>query len=237
MDQERLAAVLRRFAGTLVEDYALDDVISRLSSDAKAILGVLGAGVMLSDEEGTLRFVSSSDPVLAKLESLQIELDEGPCLLAYRSGESIQADDLLSDERFPNFGPRAAEVGMRAVYSFPLVHGGSAIGALNFYRDEAGALDEGTARAGETLADVATAYILHAREDDRSRVLTKQLQAALDSRVLIEQAKGYLAARLDLGVDEAFHRLRRYARFNGVPLRTVARDVLERRLTMDRFRH
>lgn len=236
MDHERFAAVLRRFAGTLVQDYALQDVIVRLSSEIQAVLDVRGAGVMLSGEDGRLRFVSSSDPVLEHLEALQIELEEGPCLLAFRTGEPVMADDLLADTRFRTFAPRAAAVGMRAVYSFPLRHQGTSIGALNFYREDASSLDEEARRAGEILADVATAYILHAREDDRSRMLAAQLQGALDSRVVIEQAKGFLAARLDVSVDEAFRLLRTYARSQGAHLRMVATDVLARRIGMDRFR-
>ena len=236
MDHERFTAVLRRFAGTLVQDYALQDVIVRLSSEIQAVLDVRGAGVMLSGEDGRLRFVSSSDPVLEHLEALQIELEEGPCLLAFRTGEPVMADDLLADTRFRTFAPRAAAVGMRAVYSFPLRHQGTSIGALNFYREDASSLDEEARRAGEILADVATAYILHAREDDRSRMLAAQLQGALDSRVVIEQAKGFLAARLDVSVDEAFRLLRTYARSQGAHLRMVAADVLARRIGMDRFR-
>lgn len=236
MDSEDLMAVLRRFAGTLLGDYSLEGVLGRLSSDTRRLIHVRGAGVMLEDGDGNLRFLTGSDPVLDRLESLQIELDQGPCLLAYRRCEPVFADDLRTDPRFPEFGPRAAEAGMGAVFSYPLRHGMTRIGALNFYRDHAAALTEEQQSVAQTLADIATAYLIHAREDDRSRLLTTQLQGALESRVIIEQAKGYVVGKLDLPVDEAFELLRTYARSTGTPLRAIAHEVLERRLSVDKLR-
>lgn len=236
MDYQLLADTLRRFAGTLVQEYDLEEVLVDLSPSICRILDVHGAGVMLEQDDGHLHMISTSDPLLRRLEQLQVELDEGPCLLAYRTGQPVQVPDLRHDARFPRFGTKAADAGMLAVYSYPMRHDGLTLGALNFYRTGTGTLDGDEQRAGAALADVASAYLLHARSDARSGLVTSQLQQALDSRVPIEQAKGYVAARLDVGVDEAFALLRDHARSRNRRLHEVARDVVARRLTMGDLR-
>jgi GAF domain-containing protein len=233
MDQQRLVDVLRRFAGTLTGEFELVDVFERLSDEIRATLDVEGAGVMLADTEGNLRFTSSDDPLLAELERLQISLDEGPCLAAYRAGERIIASDLKTDERFPEFGPRAVEVGLRAVYSFPMRWEDQVVGAINFYGADRSGLTDEQIRSAETLADIATAYLVHGRQYDEVNALATQLQGALDSRIPIEQAKGFVAARLDLSVEEAFSLLRSYARSHSRRFADVAVDVVNRRLSVD----
>ena len=230
MDQQRLVEVLSSFAGTLTGAYELSAVFDRLGDEIRETLDVDGAGVMLADPEDNLRFAASNDPVLSALENLQIELDEGPCLAAYRSGERIIAENLKTDERFPDFGPRAVEAGMQAVYSFPMRCEDRVVGALNFYRADSSGLTEEQIRAAGILADVATAYLLHSRQDDKIHDLAAQLQVALESRVPIEQAKGYVAASLGCSVDDAFEVLRSHARSHSVKLGQVAAGVLARRL-------
>ncbi len=224
--------MLQRFTSSLVQDYGLEEVLDDLSSEICILLDVHGAGVMLEDDNGNLRFTSSSDPVLERLESLQIELDEGPCLLAYHTGEMVQAGDIANDLRFEKFGPAAVNVGMKAVFSFPMKLESTVAGALNFYRRETVPLSPAQEQAAKTLADIATAFLLHAREDDRSRLLTRQLQHALDSRIPIEQAKGFVAARLDVDVDVAFNLLRGYARSHRTSLDSVVAQVVDRTLSI-----
>lgn len=236
MDYRLLCQTLSRFAGTLVDDYSLEQVLSQLSPNICEILDVHGAGVMIEREDGHLHMISTSDPLLTRLEELQIELDQGPCLLAYRIGQPVQAPDLTADARFPEFGKRAVEAGMKAVYSYPLQHMAITLGALNFYRTDAVELSAEQRSAAAALADVATSYVLHARTDERSAVLTSQLQTALDSRVPIEQAKGFVAGRLDITVDEAFRLLRGYARSHRITLQGVVDDVLSRRVPMEDLR-
>ena len=192
VDHQNFWRVLDRFAGTLVARFELDDVLETLGRDIRDVLGVAGAGVMLGDDDGNLRFTSTSDGVLHELEGLQIELDEGPCLLAYRSGEIVVAADLGDDDRFRKFGPRAVEEGMVAVYSFPMHMEDDVFGALNLYRGEAGAFTDDQIDVGQTFANVATSYLANARDSEQQDLLTKQLQHALNSRVVIEQAKGYV---------------------------------------------
>lgn len=226
IDHAGVAEVLRRFAGTLVGEYELDDVLSGLGKDVASTLGCAGAGAMLADADEQLRFVATSDEVLGELERLQIELDEGPCLLAYRSCQPVVSADLASDERFPRFGPRAIAAGMRAVYSFPMHLQETAIGALNLYAPEAGDLSHEALEIGRTYADVATIYVVHARDLADHEELTTGLQKALDTRIVIEQAKGYLAARADIDTKAAFELLRSYARPRGTRVRVVAQRLL-----------
>ena len=218
--------VLERFAGTLVDRYELDDVLEQLGVDIAEVLDVAGAGVMLADEAGTLRFCSTNNDVLRKLEALQIDLDEGPCLLAYRSGEIVLADDLSDDPRFPSFGPRAVEAGMAAVYSFPMRLDQQVIGALNLYAETPASFCPDQIEVGGVFADVGTMYLLNARDIAQRDLLTRQLQHALDSRVLIEQAKGYVAALTGAEPADAFELIRSYARSHQIRVRLVARALL-----------
>lgn len=232
VDHRGFWRVLERFAGTLVDRYELDDVLGQLGVDIAEVLEVAGAGVMLVDEAGSLRFCSTNNEVLHKLEGLQIDLDEGPCLLAYRSGEIVLAEDLREDPRFPSFGPRALEAGMAAVYSFPMRLDHHVIGALNLYAEHPGAFAAEQIEVGGVFADVATSYLLNARDIAQRDLLTRQLQHALDSRVLIEQAKGYVAALSGADPAEAFELVRGYARRNQIRVRVVARRLLRGELAV-----
>ncbi len=233
VDHRGFWKVLERFAGTLVDRFELDDVMAKLGLDIAEVLGAAGAGIMLADDAGRLRFCSTSNPVLRALEELQIELDEGPCLLAYRSGTVVLAEDLSSDERFARFGPRAIDAGMAAVYSFPMRLDSQIIGACNLYSEVPGKFSDEQVEVGEVLADVATSYVINARDIEQKDLLTRQLQHALDSRVLIEQAKGFVTARAGLEPTDAFELIRGYARRNQQQVRMVAHALLRGQLGVD----
>lgn len=227
MDQQRLLEVLADLPTALLEDFDLEDVMSRLGDDIADVLAVAGAGVMLEDEHGTLRFVGASDPVLQALEHLQVEYDEGPCLLAYRQGTPVHAEDLHSDRRFSRFAAEAIEVGMGSVFSYPLHYGDGIIGALNLYDTEPRCLTDDADDVATTLARVATAYLLNARDISRFRTENRHLTRALERRVLVEQAKGYLRARTQLDATTAWDLIRRYARSNQLKAVDVSRQVLD----------
>lgn len=227
VDYVRLTRLLYRFSGSLDSSHRLADVITVLGEEIRRILAVDGAGVMLEDEAGDLRFASASDPVLQQLEAMQLQSDEGPCLLAYRTGEHVLAPDLVSDERFPHFGQAAREAGLRAVYSFPLRSDDDIVGALNFYRGTPGRLSAAQVEAAFLLADVTTVHIGSERLRDALEIKTSQLESALESRVLIEQAKGFVAAALQVSIDASFELLRSYARSHNRRLRELARQVLD----------
>ncbi len=222
-----MVEALSRAARTLATDYDITEMLDRLCADVSLVLGVDGAGVMLEDGDGHLRFAAASDETLERIESLQIELDEGPCLSAYQTGEEVVVGDLEESDQFPRFGPPALEIGMRSVFSFPMRVGEEKVGALNLYRRQAGVFEQEDAEAGQILADVATVSILNARQFEQSMRLAEQLQHALNSRVVIEQAKGKLSEQFDVDVDEAFQRLRSYARGKGLKLHEIAQQVVD----------
>jgi GAF domain-containing protein len=233
VDQQRLAQTLLQFTANLVTHYEVADILDQLCDRAVEILPVSGAGVMLEDRQGHLRFVSASDETVRSIESLQIELNEGPCLHAYRTGEQVVVTDLEHSDRFPRFTPLALQKGLRAVYSFPMKVGDEHIGAVNLYREEPGRFDDDDAAAGQVLADVATTYIMNARLIERSTQLNEQLQHALNSRVVIEQAKGKLSEQLGVDPPEAFARMRGYARNRGLKLLSVAEEIVSGSLRLE----
>lgn len=230
---DRLTEVLKTFARALVTDYGIEEMLDDLCHEVVAILGVDGAGVMLEDDAGDLRFVAASDDTVRRIESLQIDMKEGPCLTAYQTGELCLVRDLAVDDMFPEFSPRALAVGMASVQSFPLSAEGRCVGALNLYAAKPEALGDAEVEAGLLLADVATVYIMNCRTLAESHKLAGQLQQALDSRVVIEQAKGKLSEQQQVSVAEAFEILRRYARNNGRKLREVAVEVVDGTLKLD----
>ena len=233
VDHVKLLQVLVDFAQTLVRTYRLDDVLPRLCADVTGLLAVDGAGVMLEDRHGDLRFIAASNDDIGGIEQLQVETGEGPCVTAHRTGTAVLIDDLETTAQMPDFTPRALAAGIRAVYSFPMRIDDVNVGALNLYRAAAGSLDEDAVTAAQLLADLATTYLLSVDAVDRTTRLASQLQQALDSRIVIEQAKGKLSAIWQVDVTTAFERLRRHARDSQRLLHDLAADVVDGRLHPD----
>lgn len=227
---DRLLGILLRFARTLVRDYKVADVLGDLCTDVADLIGVDGAGVMLEDERGDLRFVAASDGLVEQIEQLQLDTGEGPCIRAYQTGSALHIADLTDTDELPVFAPRAVAVGMRAVFSYAMGVEDVVIGALNLYRGTPGNLDDDARRAAQVLADLATTYIVSADAVERSALLATQLQQALDTRVVIEQAKGALAAGRDESVEDAFEHMRSYARSRHLRVHDVAAAVVDGRL-------
>jgi diguanylate cyclase (GGDEF)-like protein len=163
VDEGRLSNLLVEFAQTLTTDYSVQTILDHLTTRILESLPVSGAGVMLTDEHDEMHFISATDDVLHQIEPLQIELGEGPCLRAFHTGEQVLVPDLANDPRFPRFGPRAAGMGMAAVFSFPMRSNGVRIGAADMYQQHAVELDRNALLAGQVLADVSAAYIQNAR--------------------------------------------------------------------------
>lgn len=164
MDIEaRLSNVLSEFARTLVTDFPIQAILDHLVVRIVDVLPISAAGVTLIEPDETPRYIAASDDSALRYERLQTELSEGPCLAAYTTGTAISVPDLADDDRFPNFCSRALEAGLVAVFTFPLRHGDHQLGALDLYRTSAGPLDSTAMVAAQTLADVATAYLLNAQ--------------------------------------------------------------------------
>ena len=205
---DRLTAVLTRFARAMSDSYDLTEVLYRLTDDVTEVLDVAGAGIAVADAEDVLRYATASSEAVATLERVQEEHQLGPCAEAFRSQEPVTVTDIADRADWPAYRSEAQRLGFHAVAGVPLSLASERFGALNLYDHgprEWTPEDIGLARI---LADVAAGYLVQARLED-SRRLAEQLQYALATRVVIEQAKGVLSVELGVSVDEAFDRLRR----------------------------
>lgn len=227
-DPQALNDVLVDFARTLVRPHDVESVLGRLMDGVVRVLAVWGAGVSLADDNGQLSFVAATDDVVARLQALEDDVDRGPCREAYDSGVPVVVTDLGAvADRWPLLVADATAAGVHAVMGIPMLVDGEPIGALNVYEKHPADFDEELVSTAQVLADVATGYIVNVRDLDRARELSSQLQHALNSRVLIEQAKGFLAAALSVGVNTAFDILRSYSRNKGIDIHKVAAQVVD----------
>ena len=227
MAEVELADVLVELADTLVDDFDVIDFLHVLTQRSVQLLDVSAAGLLLTNAEGALQVVAASTERTRLLELFQLQTDQGPCVDCFRTGAPVSVADLASAGRWPRFTAAAAEVGFAAVHAVPMRLRQEVIGALNFFGIDPGALDARKLRMGQALADVATIGLLQQRAIHRRDVLSEQLQTALNSRVMIEQAKGVLAERLQVDMDRAFEILRSHSRNHNRRLSELARAVVE----------
>ncbi len=232
--EQRASEAFVALADTLVDDYDIIDLLDQLVAHCVALLAADAAGIMLADSREQLRLVAASSEDAQTMELLQLQSDEGPCMEAYQSAAQVRIPDLSrAADRWPRFVAAVTKAGTFAsVHAIPLRLRGQAIGALNLFHREPGALPDADLALGQALADVATIGILQERAIRRGEVLNEQLQIALNSRVIIEQAKGVVAQHLGVGMDIAFDRLRSYARGNNRRLAEVARLLVDRDLDL-----
>lgn len=227
MAQPLLADVFVEMADTLVDDFDLIEFLHTLTERCVQLLDVDAAGLLLTDRRGTLQVIAASSDRTRLLELFQLQTDEGPCLDCFRTATPVSVADLSAAGRWPRFSAAADEVGFAAVHALPMRLRADVIGALNLFTVEPGALDGGKLRVGQALADIATVGLLQERAIHRRDVVTEQLQTALNSRVLIEQAKGLLAERLHVGVADAFRILRESARSRNRRLSDLAQALVD----------
>jgi GAF domain-containing protein len=218
-------------ADTLVDDYDIIDLLDQLIAHSVTLLAADAAGIMLGDPHQQLRVVAASSEDAELMELLQLQNEQGPCMDCYRTGAPVSVPDLADATQWPAFTAAVAEAGpFRSVHALPLRLRGEAIGALNLFHHTPGPLPPADLALGQALADVATIGILQERAIRRGEVLNEQLQTALTSRVVVEQAKGLLAQHHGISMDAAFHRLRRYARARNLRLADVARQLATSKL-------
>jgi GAF domain-containing protein len=225
--EQRISRAFVALADTMVDDYDVIDLLDRLVGYSADLLSADAAGLVLADNRGALRAVAASSEDAELMELLQLQSDEGPCLDCYRTSAVVRADDIAeAADRWPAFVAALANGGAyRSVHALPLRLRGQAIGALNLFHRAPGPLPEDDLVLGQALADVATIGILSERLIRRGEAVNEQLQTALNSRVVIEQAKGVLAQHAGVDMNQAFDLLRRYARGNNLRLADVARRL------------
>jgi transcriptional regulator with GAF, ATPase, and Fis domain len=233
--EELLARTFVELADTLVDDFDVVDLLTLLAARCVDVLDVAEAGLMLAAPSGELRVIASSSEAMRVLELLEEQSLEGPCQDCFRTGAPVlnQPLDDAAATRWPDFTPKALEAGFVSVSALPMRLRSQTIGALNMFRVQTADMTAPDLASAQAFADVATIAILQHRAARQAKVVNDQLVEALDTRVVIEQAKGVLAERRDIEVADAFTRLRTYARNNNLRLSDVAREVVDGRLDTD----
>ena len=223
-----LAHTLVELADSLVADFDIVELLTLLADRCVDTFDVAAAGVMLAGPDGVLRVAASSSEEMRVLELFEEQNVEGPCLDCYRTGAPVRNQQLADAiDRWPNFTAAATATGFTSVQALPMRLRGTVIGALNLFHTDANALSADAAALAQAFADVATIAILQNRASREAQVVNEQLSQALNSRIVIEQAKGMIAERLGLDMGAAFDRLRRHARSHNLRLADVAGSVID----------
>jgi GAF domain-containing protein len=222
--QARLAETFVVLADTLVADFDVADLLDLLVRTTVDLLGATAAGLLITDQQGVLRVAASSSEATGLLEAFQLQAEEGPCLDAFHAKRTVTADLTDVATLWPTFAPVAVSLGLRSVHALPMRLRDQSIGALNLFHSQSQPQDVDL-RVAQALADAATIGILHQQGARAGNLVNEQLQAALNSRVVIEQAKGVLAATGGNDMDTAFQQLRRYARDHNAKLGELASQI------------
>lgn len=225
---ERLAKIFVEVADTLVAEFDLLEFLHMLTVRVADLVDASAVGVLLADHRGQLRFMAASNENAKIVEIFQLQTSGGPCLEAYATAKPVVNGDLrMADPRWPKFAAQATAVGFYSVHAFPLRLRSQVIGALNvFGSNVGGGFDSGDIQVVQALADIAAISLLQERTIRRGEVLTEQLQGALNTRIVIEQAKGAIAQARQVSVDSAFGILRDFARSRNRRLSDVAHAVV-----------
>jgi GAF domain-containing protein len=216
-----------QLADTLVDDFDIIDLLTILVDRCLELVDADAAGILLVDADGNLRVMAASSEQARLLELFQLQNEEGPCLEAYTSGQAVVTTELREAfEQWPRFVPYAVGARFESAYALPLRLRGTVIGALNLFRSTTGPMPDADVQLAQALADIASIAILQAKAVQDAQQRDDQLQHALDSRVVIEQAKGVLAERDHIDMDTAFKRIRTHARHTNTQLTTVAARII-----------
>ncbi len=225
--EQRLAEVFVELADTLVEEFDVVDLLPTLTERCVELIDTDAAGLMLDDQRGNLRLITHTHESARLLELFELQQQEGPCLDCFATGQVLANIDLTAaTERWPSFTQAAREVGFGTSHAVPLRLRRQVIGALNLFAAGRRPLDDDSLAVARGLADIATIGLLHERAVRDQVALSEQLQTALHSRILIEQAKGVLSAQTGTSVEAAFALMRTHARRTGRPLTEVAGAVV-----------
>ena len=227
----QIVATFVQLASTMADDFDVVEFLHHLVERSVQLLDCSEAGLLLEDAAGELRVMASSSERSDALELLQSQNSEGPCYESHRTGKAVFSEDIAAETgRWPTFAPAAAQSGFVSVHALPMRVQGKSIGTLNLFRNARGRIDDRDVTVGQAMADIAAIALVQERAVREKHIVVEQLQLALRSRVVIEQAKGVLAERLQVGVEDAFARMRSYARAHNQRLGLVAAEVASGRL-------
>ena len=230
----REAAVSRAFvllANSMVDGVDVVDLLGTLTSECARLLDIASAGLLLADRDSVLHVVAASSEATRSLEMFQLQREQGPCLDCFHSGAPLSVPDLAAEaDRWPAFVGAAQQAGFASVHALPMRLRDNVLGALGLFGTTAGALDDDDLGLAQALAHVASVALVADRASSDRAVVAEQLQSALTSRVVVEQAKGLLAQLGDLEMAQAFEALRRYSRDHNERLGELAARVVSRAL-------
>jgi GAF domain-containing protein len=211
---------------TLLEDFDVVDLLTELTERCAELLDVAAAGFLLADPLDRLRLLAATSEQARELELFQLQADQGPCMDCYATGQPVSVADIrAATAQWPRFVPAALDAGFASVHAVPMRAAGIVLGALNLFGTQTGELNEADQLVAQTLAHIACVAILQEHAPTPSTVMP-QLRSALASRVIVEQAKGFVREILDVSVEKAFTLLRSYARANGEHLTDVSRRLM-----------
>lgn len=223
-----LARTFVDLAATLVREFDTIDLLHMLTERSASLLDADAASLILADQRGELQVLASTSPQAQMLDVFQVHTSEGPCYDCYVSGRPLVNVDLAeAGERWPSFHRVTTDAGYRSTHSLPLRLHDQVIGALNFFCIHESELGDDDVELAQALSDVATVGLLQERMTRRHELLSEQLQSALNSRVLMEQAKGMLSERATIDVEEAFALMREHSKRTERSLAHVANDVID----------
>lgn len=229
--EREIISAFVEMSNELVDDYDVVDVLTQLTGHCAHLLDASAAGLLLADRRGVLHLAASSSHRIEHLEIFQLQRDEGPCLDCYRDGRQVLVADLAEEgQRWPQFARAGQDLGFRSVHALPMRLTGETLGALGVFGDEPGTLDTDDLALAQALLHVASVALVNERSATDRAIVNSQLQNALTSRIVVEQAKGALAQAGDLDMEDAFNVLRRYSRDHGIKLSVVANQVVDRDL-------
>jgi GAF domain-containing protein len=229
----RVSAAFVKIADTLVADFDVFDLLHTLVHESVSILDAAAAGLVLVDPTGELRVMASTSEESQLMETLQLEAGAGPCVDCFRTGAVVAVDDIAAQgSRWPMFQSSALLQGFRSLHAVPMRLRRRTIGALNLFGDQPGPLTSEDASIAQAFADVATITLLQERAARENALINDQLRRALNSRILIEQAKGVIAHTSHVDMNTAFGRLRDYARSHNQTIYDTAEKVINLRITI-----
>ena len=224
--ETRVLGAVVSLVDSLLVDFDVMDLLTELTERCADLIDVAAAGFLLADPFDQLHLLAATTEQARELELFQLQADQGPCMECYATGAPVSVAD-LGDEaaRWPRFVPAALDAGFASVHAVPMRAAGNVLGALGLFGHTPGALSDADRLVAQTLAHIACVAILQEHAPTPSTVLP-QLRSVLTSRVVIDQAKGFLREVFDLSVDDAFTLLRAYARASGDHLTDVARTLM-----------
>ncbi|GAA3029493.1 GAF and ANTAR domain-containing protein [Streptomyces olivoverticillatus] len=228
--QQQVSEVFVEMADTLVDDFDIIDFLQKLSARCVELLDVSAAGILLADSRGDLQIIAASDENTRLLELFALQHDQGPCVECYTQGAArlnIDLTDPVVAQHWPLFADRACGSGYATTHALPLRLRHHVMGALNLFHTERAVLGVEDTTLAQALADIATIGILQQRTLEQSQTERSQLQAALTSRIVIEQSKGILAERLQTSPDHAFATIRAHARTHHLRISELARQIVD----------